>query len=343
MKLIKQSLYFAAVLACLSCSSTSNVTPVFQPGDDSYASAYPTQNISDKITTIQQSVQRIISTVQYRVYTLDGNRITYDELLNSGIESVGKKGDETSQSNAGTAISILRNNEYTIFITAYHVIASPDTLYSFKKGTTNRNDALLQSVSIKSDEDLYLIDRALLFTLDVIAVNPEKDLALLVADNKYKFLAPPLAIQTGTAKNLGWGSVIYVLGYPLGNPMITSGLVSSPDYDGNGTFLTDALFNHGISGGIIIASNDLYQSFEWVGMSSTASVQKHSFLVPNPVENIFYNDFDIYTDTAFVDKMNFINYGVAKAISIESILQFVFNNEEKLNKYGFTSTDLLGQ
>ena len=343
MKLTRIIFCLLPAILFLGCSSSSNITPVFKPNDNRYTSAYPDRNISEKLESIHHSVQRVISTVQYKVYDLHDKSLTYDNIFNSNLDSLAPKSTVASESNAGTAISILRNNKYTVFITAAHVITSPDTLYSFQENNRKGRQAVVRSVSVKKDQNIYLFDQGLLFGLETVAVDPEKDLALLFAKNKSNLTAPVLSIQTGTAKNLAWGSVIYIMGYPLGNAMVTNGIVSSPDYDKRGSFLTDALFNHGISGGIIIGSNDSYKTFEWVGMASTSSVRKQHFLIPNPLENKFYQNLDAYMDTSYVMEMNFINYGVSKTISIENILQFIYDNEKKLNKLGLSATGLPGQ
>lgn len=344
MKIVKRVICISMAAIIYGCASSPHPVPVYDYSGNSYTSAYPVTDISDKLANVQQSVQRIITTVQYQVFSFGDESVSYNDFLQKALKPFDKTSTATSQSNAGTAVSILKNNNYTVFITAYHVIESPDTVYSFRPGPNEEEQAVLNSVSIKTDNDIFLFDGGSLIALKLLAIDPNDDLALLVADNDaYDFSAPPLSIQTGTASNLNWGSLIYVFGFPLGNPMLTRGIVSSPDYDRQGGFLTDALFNHGISGGLIIASNDGYNTFEWVGMSSTASVRKRFFLVPNPTRNIFYHDYEAYVDTAYINKMNFINYGVSRAIPIEAILKFIYANEEKLNDLGFSAAELPGQ
>ncbi len=334
---------FLLVWLC-GCASTPRPTPVYHPSDNGYTSAYPVRNISKKLSHIQQSVQRILSTAIYEVYYMRGNHVALADILNKDISTLAAFKKSVTKSNAGTAISILQNDEYTLFITAYHVIASADTILAYEKNTPGISDPGLKSISIRRSNKTYLISGSSLFELKPIAIDPRNDLALLIVKNDiYNFHSPSLSIQTGAGKDLKLGSVIYILGYPLGNPMVTNGIVSAPNFNDQGSFLTDALFNHGISGGLIIASNDLYQTFEWVGMSSTASVNRKSLLVPNPKTQFTYNDFDIYSDSINIDQMNFINYGVSRATPIEAILEFIYAHEEKLNNFGMSASDLVGQ
>jgi hypothetical protein len=124
--------------------------------------------------------------------------------------------------------------------------------------------------------------------------------------------------------------------------MVTCGIVSAPDYNGRGAFLTDALFNHGISGGLIIASRNNFRSFEWVGMAVTASASEYRFLVPDPSRSEKYETMEAYTDTAYISQQRLINYGVTQATPIEQILEFLFRNEDELQKLGLSVTDING-
>lgn len=327
------------------CASAGQPIPHYSIEEGGYyTSTFPSQEVSKRLSRIQQSVQRITSTAIYTIYLLGDKQITAAALPQANLDSIAARIIHIDQSKAGTAVSILQNDRNTIFITAHHITEFPDTLITFKKRGEIPENTYIQSVGIREEKDTYLFVTGALVEVELMAVAPRRDLALLKADHQaYDYYAPPLLLKTGTAKNLRLGSFIYIIGYPLGTPMVTRGIVSAPNYDGNGTFLTDALFNHGISGGLIIASPDRYNSFEWVGMSSTASASRDFFLVPDPSQQRFYRNFDVYTDTAFIMEKSIINYGVARAIPIEDILEFIFSNENKLNNLGLSATDLTGQ
>ncbi len=342
--LLQFAVFTLTALIFCSCASAPHPKPIYKPEDNKYKSAYPSREVSGKLSRIQNSVQRIISTVTYRIYYFGDKRVTREKLFGQNLAKFSNHSVTTSKSNAGTAISIMQNEDFTVLVTAYHITASPDTVISFRRGEGIPSNTYIKSVAVRSNSETFLFDSGSLTQTDVIATKPFDDLALLMASNEgFDYSAPPLPIQTGTAKNLQLGSFIYILGFPLGRPMVTRGIVSAPNYDNQGSFLTDALFNHGISGGLIIASNDNYKSFEWVGMSSTASVKRSFFLVPDPAKSESYSDFEPYVDTLYIDQKSFINYGISKAIPIEDILEFLYSNEEKLNKFGFSATDLAGQ
>lgn len=344
MKLFNRVIYLFLIVLWYGCASSPHPTPVLHPTDASYTSAYPTREISKQLIRIQKSVQRIISTVKYDVYRFS-RKITRQMLQDSAhIALLASQTSTSKQSNAGTAVAILQNDRYTLFLTAYHIAASPDTVIFYKDRPGISENTYIGKAKIKKESNIYLIHAGLIFKTRLIAADRFNDLALLVAENEiFSFTVPPLSISTGTASNLQLGSLIYILGYPLGNPMVTMGMVSSPNYDQQGSFLTDALFNHGISGGLIIASNNRYQTFEWVGMASTTSVKRIQFLAPKPHPKFPYQPFELYNDSIYVDQMSSINYGVSNAVSIKTILEFIYDNEETLNSYGLSAANLRGQ
>lgn len=147
-------------------------------------------------------------------------------------------------------------------------------------------------------------------------------------------MALPLQIPAGNAKRLRLGSFVYVLGYPLGAPMVTRAIVSAPNYNSLGGFLTDAVFNHGISGGLIIASDDNFRSFQWVGMATAASATQHVYLVPDPSKTESYWNHEVYTDTIYISKKRTINYGLTESTPIEEIMSFLSSHAGKLQNKG---------
>lgn len=338
--------YSLVGLIIYSCASSNQSQPYFDEEKGYYTTAFPVRDVTSQLATIQQSVLRITSTSIYSTYYIDEKMdFTYEDLQNTDIREITNHRSTIDQSKAGTAISILQNDRHTALITAAHVLDAPDTLISFRTGPNIPENKLIHSVGVKLKQRNYVHTYNTLKELDIIAVNRVNDIALIEIENNEdeSFNAAPLRIQTGAAKRLRLGSFIYVMGFPLGSAMVTRGIISAPDYDEQGNFLTDALFNHGISGGMIMASRDNFKSLEWVGMSITAAASQQYFLVPNPISAQQYKNMEIYTDTAFVAQKSIINYGVTQALPIEKILLFLYSNEDKLNRLGLSSTQISGQ
>lgn len=116
--------------------------------------------------------------------------------------------------------------DYDLFVTNYHVVEG------------------FHNVAIHDkDRNVYLGK--------VILVNPETDLALIVADGDFSHL-PSLLLSDSA--NLNIGHKVYVAGYPFGMPFtMTEGSVSAPKQliDGRFYVQTDAAVNPGNSGGPI--------------------------------------------------------------------------------------------
>ena len=121
--------------------------------------------------------------------------------------------------------------------------------------------------------------------------------------------------------------------------MITKAIVSSPNLDDNGSFLTDAVINRGFSGGIVLAIRDGVPNFELVGMVQRVPKEDEDFIKPKSLKNdARYNSLVPYQDELYVDRRISLRYGIAKIVSIETILEFIKDTKELLNSNGYYIT-----
>lgn len=326
---------------CTSPGRISPDRPAAEESRGSYTSAFPTRSVSGQLERIQNSVRRLSSTASYTTYYFDGQNLTLEQLQEAGnLESLATRRASVERNKAGTAVAVLQGRRSTGLVTAQHVLFYPDTLVAYRKGEDIPPKTYVESIGIKKSHRNFLVTTSGLLPLDIIAEDVRNDVAAIrVERTGERINPPPLRIRVGRARDLELGSFLYILGYPLGTPMVTRGIVSAPDYNQRGSFLTDALFNHGISGGLIIASRDHFRSFEWVGMAVTASASTQQYLIPDP-NNEPYESMVPYTDTAYVSEQRVINYGITDATPIEDIMQFLLRNEDRLNRYGLSVTDL---
>lgn len=115
--------------------------------------------------------------------------------------------------------------------------------------------------------------------------------------------------------------------------MISKGIVSSPNLDGSGTFLIDAVFNRGFSGGIVLAIRDGVPNFELVGL--VRSIPADSEFVLRPAQqsgNKSFNPALPYKGEVFVDQQKTMKYGVTRVIPIEIIAEFIELNSRAAGK-----------
>lgn len=303
----------------------------------SYTTSFPTRDVSDQLQDIKESVIRISSTGIYRTYVIKGRLLTKSDLQKLDIEEVAFRSFTSNESTAGTAISVYSDNQTVVLLTNAHVINYPDTLISYIDREGVSKQTFIQSVKIKKNQNNLVYDLPNVGPFDIIDFNEDSDLALLKVRKRDfpNFNAPSLPIAVGNPADLEWGSFVYILGYPKGYPMITRGIVSDPGRNKYDDFLTDALFNPGISGGLIIATRNDFRSFEWIGMTNTASADISKLLVPDPLKASEYENFDIYRDSIYVNTKTNLTYGITQAIPMKKIIEYLETNERELGRVGF--------
>ncbi len=325
-------LIIVSLIACTTTREFVEQRPEDKTTAPFYTSAFPDVDISEKLTEIKQSVIRITSTGFYRSYLLEDPDITESNIQNTDFSEALGKFTQTEESTAGTAIVIAKNNQRALLLTCAHVVQFPDTVIEYRKGDNIPENTFVESVTTKIRQTNFALNLPTLSNFEILAADDTKDLALLEIDlrNNEGVDIEPLRLTMGNSKNLRLASIIYVLGYPKGYPMVTRGIVSAPDRTGNGDFIADALFNRGISGGLVISSKDHYNSFDWVGMSCSAAASNTFNLVPN--KNLIDNNERLqpYSGEVFVEKKSNLIYGITHAVSTNKIISFLEENEDKM-------------
>lgn len=320
-----------------SCGSTETVERKESTKVSStYTTSFPTRDASDQISSIRESVIRISSTGIYRTYILEDKMLTRNDLNGINIQDMATRNITSNESTAGTAISLYSDDRNVVLITNAHVVNYPDTLVAYVDREGIPKKTYIHSVKIKKKQNNLIYDLPNVGKFDILDVDENSDLALLKV-NKSNFpnlRAPGLQIRKGDPADLEWGSFVYIIGYPKGYPMITRGIVSSPERNEYDDFLTDALFNPGISGGLIMATRTDFRTFEWVGMTNTASADLSKLLVPDPLKSSEYQNFDIYRDSIYVETKTSLTYGITQSIPMKRIMEFLESNERTLQRLG---------
>jgi hypothetical protein len=174
--------------------------------------------------------------------------------------------------------------------------------------------------------------------LEIIALDKKHDLALIGRDyhELQNYIFPVFNYPSGFAKDLEWGTFVYVFGYPMNYQMITKALVSSPNRDNEGSFLLDAVVNKGYSGGIVLAIKDGVPNFELVGIVQWVPEEENNIIAPGKrKDDEPYNPLVPYEGEFFVKRDSDIKYGIAKIISIETIKNFIGKNKQALYDKGY--------
>lgn len=301
--------------------------------DNKYDSEFPSLSVSKELKKISKSVKKMDIIAFYATYYIPKeSNLQIGEITNSLLDKYENSKIISHESVSGTATVIYNSNNVVGLLTCAHVIDFPDTVYSYY----DFNQEIVQTVSIKIKQQNHVSGIPSGEPIEIIAMDSKKDIALLakktdIDDSPVQTLRYPV----GNVNDLQWGSIVYIMGYPLGNLMVTRALVSLTDKMKTGFFTTDALYNHGISGSPVFAIRDGVPNFELVGMASSAAAEASNILVP---DDDFKNTSQLksnYNGEIFVDNNKLISYGVTFSVTITEIITFIHSNEKALTEKGF--------
>lgn len=340
---------FTIALTLTFCSSSQQSTST-EPSrqqkteySEYYTSAFPHRDISSKLKNAQQSVVRIVSTGFYKNFEFSGKAITLADIKTNNPKDIATSQTSVEESTGGTAIILDRNNQNSLLVTCHHTVFFPDTMITYYEGADIPEDTYIESISIKRNQTNLVYTSSELQPFEVIATKSRSDLALLNVEFEQvsNLDLYPLSIRAGNSDFLQLGSLIYVLGFPKSYPIVTRGLASSSESWNDRFFVTDAIFNPGISGGLILASNDNFESFQWVGMASSSTVSRENILVPRPNEDTYSRITRPYSDSVYVAQKSRINYGITQAIPINQVKEFLREQRSLLERKGFNELSSL--
>jgi hypothetical protein len=320
---------------CVQKTFKAKYTPVAK---GMYDSEYPYKSSSTELEQITHMVTKVYYIVYYKTYQFNQNsRIRQHELASGNFKNLASTVSDSRKSYSGTATIISFEKNHLALLTCAHIISSPDTIISFFDESEGISTENIKSITIRQKQEILLKDIPSCGDVNILAIDRENDIAIIgkkcedVTETINVFSYP-----TGKAKDLRWGCFVYIIGYPLGNIMVTSGLVSEPNSDEYGTFLIDALFNKGFSGGIVLAIKDGVPNFELVGIVNSVSSKTEYVLKPEKQLYEYYYDEKVpYKGELNVGTQETINYGITFAIPMEKVRSFYLKNRNELYSQGY--------
>lgn len=328
-----------AAIALISCRSTIQKYIYPTLGDGKYDSEFPYRNSSEQLEAITKSVKMINCMAFYVSYQFSQNANLRLENINTiSFKERALKATYYTNTASGTSTIISNEDGKIVLLTSAHIVNFADTIITYFKNSDGRFTNQIESISIKERQTNYVPDFPLPGDVDILLLDKNLDVALLGKNygkaNADKFdLFPYVA---GTALELEWGSFVYAIGYPMNYKMITKAIVSSPNRDNNGSFLIDAVFNRGFSGGIVLAIRDGVPNFELVGLVNTVPAVSEYIVTPDSKENEWtYNPTVPYTNNLYVKQFSNIRYGITKVTPIDMILKFIEKNQKQIENKGF--------
>jgi len=337
-KLSNQIVFITALIyigLLAGCTTTEEISAnrEISNADNKYNTEFPGKDLPKELEYISKTVKKLDCLAFYMTYVFPSvNNLKMNSLSDSVLRNLSINNSVNNQSVSGTAMVIYNDGKRLGLLTCAHVIDFPDTIitrYENGKGA-------IQSVSVKIRQQNFVRDLPAGSDIKILAKDINDDIAFIgkTLDNEGVYQAV-LNYPAGNTKDLQWGSEVYVMGYPIGNLMVTRAIVSDPDKADKGRFLTDAMYNRGISGSPVFAIRDGLPNFELVGMASSASAKQIYYVKPGKEEPEYINPEVPYTGDLYVDSYKDIKYGVTFNVSIEGINAFLKDNKNVLQKEGF--------
>jgi hypothetical protein len=306
--------------------------------DGKYDSEFPYKSSSEQLEDISNSINLLNSIAFYTGYVFDENsRLTRKNISQTDIESAAVEKVYFNRTASGTATLIYSGDGSILYLTVAHIVAFPDTVYSYFINPDGGVSEYIESISIKSRQSNYIPDLPDGGELDIILMDKNIDVALLgkKIDPKAAFALNPFKYPWGSSSELEWGTFVYVFGYPMNYKMITKALVSNPKREKN-IFLIDAVFNKGSSGGIVLAIRDGVPNFELVGLVRSVPADFQLNLHPFTKEHdIDFNPQIPYKGEVYVEKEQVIRSGIVKVIGIEAVKDFIGKHLSYLRSKGY--------
>ena len=337
---IKKILVLIFILLNINgCSSVIYKSAYPTLNDGKYDSEFPYKGSSQELEKIGKTVNRINCIAFYKAYIFNyGTNIKREQLTAEFLDKNANSTGYFDKTSSGTATTIFSENAKVGMLTCAHVVTFPDTILSYFTDADGRFTEYLESVSIRDRQLTYVAGFPGTGEVEIIKTDKEKDLAFLGKEfSKFDNTRYPVfPYPPGKAKELEWGSFVYVMGYPMNFKMVSKAIVSSPNMDGKGGFLLDAVVNRGFSGGVVLGIRDGIPNFELLGLIRSVPEEVEYILQPEKLKsNAQYSPVVPYRGEAFAIQKEELRYGIARVVPIEIISEFLSGNSEFFSEMGY--------
>lgn len=332
------AIIFAGLLFTSGCS-TPEPGIYLEDERSMYRSYAGSDIVREQVKEGFESIKRIHNSVIYRTYLLDPARnLTRSDIPGLNLEQITVHAFNEDHSTAGTGVIISNRIGRTAMLTASHTVSFPDTIWHYDRNNTQSIEGRLEAVSVKTSGTHFLFGEERLLTFEVAVNDARRDLAILTMDwgREGNPGLKSLNIPPGNHEMLDWTDMVYALGYPKGVQMVTKGMVSQFSISPRRSFVVDASFNRGFSGGPIFSVRNDGSGLEWVGILSAAYAENEYYLSPGTIDERDYNPDREYTGSAFVRREARINYGITYAVGMEEIGAFFEENSREIRRLGLS-------
>ena len=320
----------------LGCSSERAAVSDNQPVSRLYSTSFPGHGLEGSLADALPSVRMLSSVAYYRQASFASpNGWSADRPITDRVWRAADTVTTFSQSVVGTGTVLQGSLNRLALLTCAHVVTFEDTIKTYF--IVNDEPVGIKAFAVKVNQRNYVADIPGAGSLEVLARNDHDDIAIVgqTIDTE-GMMIPVFSLPPGRGGDLTWGSFVYVVGYPVGLRMVSTGIVSQPERDDQNAFLTDVVFNRGMSGGAVLAARSEGSSLEWVGIVTSSSANTEYVLEPD-VENLRedLHSREPYEGEIYARRIQRIRYGVTIAVSIDAIRKLAQENRVSLQRRGY--------
>ncbi len=335
MKSFPGGVFFLIGLLIQSCTLQPVKNPQFNDTLQ-YRTSPPPNDVASQLKRLLQSVKKISAIAYYTTYYFSPDQ----QLTAAQVSVLDLKKEALDQaffneSSSGTATILQYDFTRIAVLTCAHVGEYPDTVYSYFD--PEDPTSFLSSVSVKTRSEFFVNEIPGGDELQLLAKDDKSDLALYgreyASPRKRELFRFPYKL--GMDRDMNWGVFVYLAGFPMGIQTVTSGMVSQPRGIRKGTFVIDANFNPGFSGGVVLAVRPGSDTFEWVGIVKSVSATTYYRLTPDSQFTKERRSHKPYGGPIYLEQVSDINYGITYAVSAGAIRNFLKTNAPLLEARGF--------
>jgi hypothetical protein len=332
---------FICVITISGCTKEIHQIKDVEFKDGEYDSEFPLKPTSDALDDIMASVKLLSTIAFYESFEFDAaSQLTVSDINEDNIENLSNGKYHFNQPATGTATVVYHSERMVALLTCAHIVHFADTLIAYHRRPDGQSTGFVHTMAFKIRQNINIIDLLLGSDFEILATDKKNDIALIGKHLKIDtpLTIPVLKFPIGKSSDLRWGSFLYVIGFPRGEKMVTRAIVSQPPDVDDDSFVMDAVFNRGFSGGIVIAIRDGAPNFELVGMAKSVPAETKLYLAPDKSYKILEASPQLsYRDDIRVNTYENIYYGITYVVTSESIGRFIEDNAEELKLKGYRS------
>ena len=335
---ISTGLFISAILI-LGCTREVHISENTRVKDGKYDSEFPQEPTAEVLQEIMETVKMVSTLAFYSGYEFNlDKKVQTEQLTENFIEENSEGEFHFNQPATGTATVIYRNGRQIALLTCAHIIDFPDTVITYYRTDDGVPTKFVRTISFKIRQNISVIDFHMGGNFSILAKDRHDDIALIGKELSFDtpYIIPVFNFRMGDAEELTWGDFVYIVGYPRGEKMVTSALVSQPTRDKKATFLLNAVFNRGLSGGIVLAIRDGIPNIELVGMAKSVPAETKYYLAPDKTYKQLESSLEeIYHGEPRIESYENIYYGITYAITVNKIKEFIQKNSVVLAEEGY--------